>query len=102
MTYFCCQRKVQKRELQEDMQLSIKDVDSASWFIELKKIFLKYDLPDINHLLDNPHKKEKWKTHVYRYWQDEIINISNYYTFLTYLNPDIYTPGKMHPYYKYQ
>jgi hypothetical protein len=54
------------------MQLSIKDVDSASWFIELKKIFLKYDLPDINHLLDNPHKKEKWKTHVYRYWQDEI------------------------------
>jgi hypothetical protein len=41
------------------MQLSIKDVDSASWFIELKKIFLKYDLPDINHLLDNQHKKEK-------------------------------------------
>jgi hypothetical protein len=46
-------------------------------------------------------KKEKWKKlvymHVYRYWQDEIINISNYYRFLTYLNPDIYTPGKIHP-----
>jgi hypothetical protein len=78
-------------------QLSIKDVDSASWFIEMKKILIKYDLPDINQLLDNSHKKEKWKTLVYRhlhiYWQDEIINISNYYRFLTYLNPDIYTPG---------
>ena len=63
----------------------------------MKKILIKYDLPDINHLLDNPHKKEKWKTHVYRYWQDEIINISNYYRFLTYLNPDIYTPRKIHP-----
>jgi hypothetical protein len=82
-------------------QLSIKDVDSASWFIEMKKILIKYDLPDIIQLLDNPHKKEKWKTlvyrHVYRYWQDEIINISNYYRFLTYLNPDIYTPGKIRP-----
>jgi hypothetical protein len=35
--------------------------------------------------------------HVYRYWQDEIIDISNYYRFLTYLNPDIYTPRKIHP-----
>ena len=40
-------------------QLSIKDVDSASWFIEMKKILIKYDLPDINQLLDNPHKKRK-------------------------------------------
>ena len=86
-------------------QLSIKDVDSASWFIEMK-ILIKYDLPDIIQLLDNPHKKEKWKTlvyrHVYRYWQNEIINISNYCRFLTYLNPDIYTPGTLPPYYKYQ
>jgi hypothetical protein len=39
-------------------QLSIKDVDSASWFIEMKKILIKYGLPDINQLLDtgNPHK----------------------------------------------
>jgi hypothetical protein len=29
-------------------QLSIKDVDSASWFIEMKKILIKYGLPDIN------------------------------------------------------
>ena len=87
-------------------QLSIKDVDSASWFIEMKKILIKYDLPDIIQLLENPPKKEKRKTlvymHVYRYWQDEIINISNYYRFLTFLNPDIYTPGKIHPYYKYK
>ena len=97
---------VQKRELQEDMQLSIKDVDRARWFIKLKKTFLKYDLPDIDHLLDNPHtKKRKMEDvyrHSYKYWQDEIINISNYYRFLTYLNPDIYTPGKIHPHYKYQ
>jgi hypothetical protein len=50
--------------------------------------------------LDISHKKRKWKTlvyrHVYRYWQDEIINISNYYRFLTYLNPDIYKAGKIH------
>jgi hypothetical protein len=50
---------------------------SASWFIEMKKILIKYDLPDIIQLLENPPKKEKWKTlvymHVYRYWQDEII-----------------------------
>ena len=49
-------------------QLSIKDVDSASWFIlEMKKILIKYDLPDINQLLDtgNSHKKQKWKTLVH-------------------------------------
>jgi hypothetical protein len=72
----------------------------------MKKILIKYDLPDIIQLLENPPKKENWKTlvymHVYRYWQDEIINISNYYRFLTFLNPDIYTPGKIHPYYKYK
>jgi hypothetical protein len=28
-------------------QLSIKDVDSASWFIEMKKILIKYDVQDL-------------------------------------------------------
>ena len=47
-------------------QLSIKDVDSARWIIlEMKKILIKNDLPDINQLLGNSHKKQKWKTLVH-------------------------------------
>ena len=42
-------------------QLSIKGEKSASWFIGMKDIFLKYDLPLPWELLDSPPNKLAWK-----------------------------------------
>jgi hypothetical protein len=38
-------------------QLSIKNNNSKSWFMEIKKLLFKYDLEDPIILLDNPVKK---------------------------------------------
>jgi hypothetical protein len=38
-------------------QLYIKDYKSSSWFVEMKKIIWKYNLPDIYKLLDRPYAK---------------------------------------------
>ena len=38
-------------------QLYVKDYKSSSWFIEMKKIIWKYNLPDIYNLLDRPYTK---------------------------------------------
>ena len=42
-------------------QLAIKGPGSFSWYVELKKILIKYDLPCCWGLLDSPMKKEHWK-----------------------------------------
>ena len=38
-------------------QLSVKSLNSNSWFICIKKLLIKY-----NQLLDNPPSKYRWKT----------------------------------------
>ena len=35
-------------------QLSVKPYDSHSWFIAVKEIFMKYDLPDPYEMLNSP------------------------------------------------
>jgi hypothetical protein len=43
-------------------QLAVKLNPSASWFIEIKKLLLKYELQDPIFMLDNPITKNEWKS----------------------------------------
>ena len=45
-------------------QLNIKENNSASWFITIKKKLYKYNLPNPLSLLDSPLKKKEWKNTV--------------------------------------
>ena len=45
-------------------QLAVKDTDSASFTVTIRRILQKYDLPDAYELLINTPSKEKWKSMV--------------------------------------
>ena len=42
-------------------QLEVKSFTIHSWFIAVKKILIKYNLPDPETLLENPVEKLNWK-----------------------------------------
>jgi hypothetical protein len=81
--------------------LSVKSGQSNSWFIYEKKIIWKYNLPEIYLLLEAPYTKAEWKKltyeKVYQYWKNHITSLSEYYTYLKYLNVEAFKPGKQHP-----
>ena len=59
-----------------ERQLHIKSLDSNSWFMEIKKLCIKYDLEDPIHYVQNHLSKTKWKSlitsAIYNYWSDRI------------------------------
>ena len=81
-------------------QLSIKGFSSNSWYIAIRKLLIKYDLPQIWELLDNPPIKVRWKATVNkcvdRYWSATIRQKAALYPSLQYLNYEDYIPGKKH------
>ena len=56
-------------------QSTVKTMKSNSWFIEIKKILWKYDLGNIDELM-NPSPKLQWKKRVNKvvneHWKDII------------------------------
>ncbi|CAG2194613.1 unnamed protein product [Mytilus edulis] len=80
-------------------QLLMKTDDSNSWFIIVKTILAKYNLPSALHLLDSQIQKLKWKTmvnkEVSKYWKHFIEGHCKLYPSLKYLNSQ-YIPGKTH------
>ena len=58
------------------LQLAIKGPGSYSWYVELKKVLIKYDLPCCWDLLDSPIKEEHWEKvvnkKVNRFWSTRI------------------------------
>ena len=82
-------------------QQAIKGPGSYSWYVELKKILIKYDLPCCWDLLDNPMKKEHWKRlvnkKVNKFWSTRIKQSAELYPSLKYLTADDYWPGQKHP-----
>jgi len=78
-------------------QLSIKNNNSKSWFVEIKKLLLKYDLEDPIILLENTIKKEEWKRTVNKAinfkWKTQFLETKKLYKNLQYLNVG-------NPYYK--
>lgn len=78
-------------------QLKIKTLDSHSWFIAVKKILIKYDLPSPEALLGNPMKKYVWKrlynTAIDKFWSKRIVSQSRLYSSLSFLSKT-YEVGK--------
>ena len=81
-------------------QLSVKPYDSHSWFIAVKEIFMKYDLPDPYEMLNSPPAMWKWKVavnkHVNRHWEENIKASALLYSSLRFLNCSNFTCGKRH------
>ena len=83
-----------------ERQLHIKSLDSNSWFMEIKKLCIKYELEDPIHYVQNHLSKTKWKSlitsAIYKHWSDRINEEIKYYSTLKYLSPT-YEIGKIHP-----
>ena len=60
-----------------ERQLQIKNYSSNSWFIEIKKLSVKYGFNDIYQYLHNPLSKNKWKSivlkKIHTYWKNNIL-----------------------------
>lgn len=82
-------------------QLAVKCSNSNSWYIEVRKILVKYDLPSCWDLLDHPVKKDRWRRTVNRkvnaYWSEHIRQAAELYSSLKYLAAHKYWPGRKHP-----
>ena len=82
-------------------QLAVKTEKSKSWFIHIKQLLLKYDLPSAYELLDAPPGKMDWKTRVSDainfYWDQETRKEASTKTSLKYLNIDALEIGTVHP-----
>ena len=78
-------------------QLAVKGDKSNSWFIAIKDILLKYDLPMPWLLLDTQPTKFRWKNQVKRkinhYWSEVMKSRASLYSSLKYLNYEAYRPG---------
>jgi hypothetical protein len=45
-----------------ERQLQVKSYDSNSWFMDIRKICIKYDITDPYTYLENPLPKSQWKS----------------------------------------
>ncbi|WAR07892.1 hypothetical protein MAR_017850, partial [Mya arenaria] len=56
-------------------QLAIKQADSHSWFMNIRRILSKYNLPSAYDLLDRPPTRDEWKEKinlaVNNYWAEQ-------------------------------
>ena len=81
-------------------KLEVKSFGSHSWFIVVKKILIKYELPSPVELIETPSRRSLWKRQCNRsindYWKDRIISQSKLYSSLKYLSKT-YKVGKCHP-----
>ncbi|MCG7866749.1 MAG: hypothetical protein JAY74_10300 [Candidatus Thiodiazotropha taylori] len=79
-------------------QLSIKGDNSCSWFVDIRNILWKYDLPSPWILLDTPPSKYRWKrtvkTRIDKYWADMLRSRVVLYPSLQYLSSDHFKPGE--------
>ena len=72
-----------------------------SWFIAVKEIFIKYNLPDPYDLLKDPPTKFHWRRivnkHVNSHWESSIKENAVLYSSLRILNVSGFACGKRHP-----
>ncbi|KAH3870011.1 hypothetical protein DPMN_033189 [Dreissena polymorpha] len=82
-------------------QLTIKSNKSASWFVDIRKLFWLYELGDPEDLLESPTEKEHWKRTVNRtidnIWLQQTIAESKTMKTLQNLNMNMVKPRKPHP-----
>ena len=81
-------------------RLCIKSFNSNSWFITVRRLFFKYDIPDCWNAVEAPPSKAQWKSlvnkHVNDYWVERIKSRSSLYSSLEHLTADQYYPGHTH------
>ena len=89
------ERKIAER------QLSIKCDTSNSWFITVKMLLVRYNLPCAFEVFNNTPSKQSWNklvtTHVNEYWTDRIVACAELYSTLQHLSVADYRPGNLHP-----
>ena len=82
-------------------QLNIKGQKSNSWFVALRELCFKYDLPQPLDILNDPPGKEKWKRIVNKqvngYWTARLSHQSTLYSSFKYLHTEDYSYGQRHP-----
>lgn len=97
----CLQNDDATEKLIAVRQLTIKTLKSKSWFVEVKKIFWRYDLGDVHEHLRTPPSKQQWKGRVNKvvdnYWTDRIVAMIPYHKSLIYLNTRNIRLGNPHP-----
>ena len=83
-----------------ECQLSIKSSKSKSWFIDIKRLFIKYGIGDPYEFLYTVLSKYQWKrlikSKVHSYWISTISEVCNLYSSLKYLKGS-YKIGQCHP-----
>ena len=81
--------------------VSVKAYSGSSWYVEVRKLLVRYGLPPALDILNNPPSKYRWKRlvrqHVDRYWSECIKRQAALYSTLRFMHADEYYPGKKHP-----
>lgn len=81
-------------------QLTVKDMNSHSWFIDVQKFIIKFDLGDALDWLDKGIKKsiriKQIKKGIETCWTESIKTNATLYFGLRYLNSRNFRPGKVH------
>ena len=85
-------------------QLTIKDLSSHSWTVQLRKVLHQYSLPLALQLSTTPPAKDKWKSTVKvavtEYWEDRLKREATGMKSLKHLNLDMCAIGYSHPVWK--
>ena len=73
----------------------------SAGFMEIKKLLLTYELPDIDSLLECSIPRNTWKKQIFikisEFWTNQVVEVAKSYSSLRYLCCDNYVPGKAHP-----
>ena len=81
-------------------QLSQCSYTSNSWFVQLSKVLIKYDLPDLVSLLENTPSETTWKTTirsaVYSHWEKHLRDTAMEKSTLSMLNGSLCSVGMIH------
>ena len=84
-----------------ERQLAMKDMNSNSWAIHVKKLLTQYELPRPVQLLYNMSSKAEWKKcvrhHVTKFWYDQLRDTASRMVTLTHLNLDSCQHNVIHP-----
>ncbi|MEW8547264.1 MAG: hypothetical protein AB2693_27460, partial [Candidatus Thiodiazotropha sp.] len=82
-------------------QLCVKSYAGNSWFVEIRRLCVKYGLADPYSFLDCPPSKYQWKRMVREavntYWASTLKERAALYQALDFLHVDNFWPGKKHP-----
>jgi hypothetical protein len=81
-------------------QLAVKDLDSNSWTVQIRKVLHRYELPTAYQILNNPPNKRTWKrmveTAVHHYWFRELTEQAMTKSTLSLLDIATCNPGQLH------